>query len=47
MFCTDSFDQVSQVAAAMLPSGLRCAQADVLPSMAIGNPVIALRNGFS
>src|ERR1022692_2875951 len=47
MFCTDSLDQVWQHAAARLPIGLKCAQAEVLPSMAMGQPVMALRIGFS
>ena len=47
MFCTDSLLQVSQTAAAMLPTGLRCAQAALFPSSAIGKPVIALRYTFS
>jgi hypothetical protein len=46
-FWTDSLLQVSQVAAAMFPSGLKCAHAAVFPSMAMGKPVMALRIGFS
>src|SRR5690349_17258807 len=47
IFWTLSLDHVSQVAAAMLPNGLRCAHAAVLPSIAIGNPVMAFKIGFS
>jgi len=47
IFWTDSLLHRSQVAAAMFPSGLRCAQAADLPSIDIGYPVIAFRIGFS
>jgi hypothetical protein len=46
-FCTDSLLHKSQAAAAMFPTGLKCAQLADLPSMEIGQPVIALITGPS
>src|ERR1035438_359557 len=41
-FCTDSLLHRSHIAAAILPIGLKCAQAADLPSMEMGQPVMAL-----
>src|SRR3972149_5552726 len=45
--CTDSLLQRSHMAAAMLPTGLKCAQAADLPSMEMGQPAMAFSTGPS
>jgi len=47
MFCTDSLLYKSHMAAATLPTGLKCAQQADLPSLAMRAPVIAFNTGPS